>query len=182
MAAAVFLFAGLRPAYAQFAAPAVEFNKVKTHLEMDGRALTQEEQRLLLSDVGGEDLNKQWRQGSNMRNVGFGFLTGAGGVCALALGTHLITISVDTYVHLSALPFVVVDEALGGGEIIDPAKEQRLNSVEKVSGYVALGAGVVTGIGALLFTLGNKKLNRLTEKVSLEYNVAPTGAGLTLYF
>ena len=181
MAVCLRLFALQGMAYAQYA-PVKEVKKVGTHLEIDGERITPEEQRLLLSDVGGEDINRQWKQGSDMRNAGFGLLTGVGGVCVLALTTHVITNSMYAYATFFNSPLIVVDKAMGGDVIIDREKQQQLRKVVKISGYVALGTGVVTGLGAVLFTVGNKRLNHLADKVSLEYNVAPTGAGLTLYF
>ena len=62
-------------AWAQYAGTGVA-KRAGTHIKVDGEKLSQEDQMILLSDIGGRDFNPAWQQAKAGRNAGMGLTIG----------------------------------------------------------------------------------------------------------
>ena len=168
-----------------------EFGRKGTHLTVDGVKLDNETQFLVLSDVGGEDLNPQWKRYSHLRNTGLGLTIGGPVVAVFGAGY--------TMVYLLAEVFGVAIGAAAAGAVggEDSAQDAADNVSDQIEPYINAGL-IITGVGIgatvtgiVLLSTGAHKLkktvNYINEKgesrnLTFDFDAAPSGVGFTLTF
>ena len=167
------------------------FGRKGTRLTVDGVKLDKETQVLVLSNVGGEDLNAEWKKYSNLRNTGLGLTIGGPVVTVFGAGYTFVYLIADIF----GVAFGAVAAGSVGGE--DSAQEAAQNVSDQIEPYInaglaITGVGIVTTVtGIVLLTTGSHKLRKtvnyindkgVSRNISFDFGAAPSGLGLTMTF
>ena len=194
---ALVLLTACAAAYGQYI-PEGTAKRHGSKISINGQKLTKEQQLVLLSDIDGQDYNRQWDKGRITRGWGMGHTIGGGTVAVVgAGGTMVMIIATALGVVIGAGAGAVVG-SVGGEETASETASEAANNVAeemgpKIAAWSAVtGVGLVsTAVGIPLWVTGSKKMGKIVKTYNgtsrhtdsgLYFGPTASGAGLAYRF
>lgn len=184
-------------AWAQYAQPGAEYKRAGGTIKVDGEKLSKEACMELLTQAGGEQLYKDWKNANDMRTTGIVMTSVGGGVGAIGLGVAFMGGLVSILGAAAGATTGAIVGSIGGEDAASSAAQQGASQGGKAGngllygGLAAAGLGFGTMIAGIpILAVNCSKMNKIVKGLNEAPQPAPqfglgateNGLGLVLLF